>query len=171
MLPVIIRTQIAQPPGLSQRKARAFLREAHRAMGETWQKDVLPQRFMPGARYPHRPRSAKYLKQKENAARRGVAIFGGTVVNVYTGRMMLKLLAGGMVRAFPTRVSITKSGTRYIDMRVYSTNARGMTTQPDKWNELATLKRSENKLLSRSFRDTYEKQVKANNTRIDHKPG
>ena len=134
-------------------------------MGETWQKDVLPQRFMPGARYPHRPRSAKYLKQKENAARRGVAIFGGTVVNVYTGRMMLKLLAGGMVRAFPSRVSITKSGTRYIDMRVYKAN------QPDKWNELATLKRSEANLLSRAFRRTYEKQVKADNTRIDHKPG
>lgn len=163
-LPIVIRTQIVQPPGLSQRKHRAFAKEAHRAMGQTWQHDVLPPRLMPGARYPHRPRSAKYLRQKENAAQRGVAIFGGQVVNVYTGRMMLKLLAGGMVRAFPTRVSISKSGTRYIDMRVYKAN------QPDKWNELATLKRSEAKLLSRTFTRSYERQVKASRETVTFTP-
>ena len=134
-------------------------------MGEAWQKDVLPGRFMPGARYPHRPRSAKYLRYKALLASRGEALFGGLVVNVLTGRMMLKILGGGMIRAFPTRVSITKTGTRYIDMRVYKAN------QPDKWNELATLKRSEANLLSRTFRDKYQRQVKADNTRIDHKPG
>lgn len=164
MLPVIVRTQIAQPPGLSQRKARAFLREAHRAMGETWQKDVLPPRFMPGARYPHKPRSRKYLAYKKKLADRGIAIFGGQVINVLTGRMMLKILAGGMIRAFPTRVSITKSGTRYIDMRVWKAN------QPDKWNELAALKRSEANLLSRTFRDAYQRQIAADSAKIDFKP-
>ena len=164
MLPVIIRTQIVRPAGLSQRQHTRFAREAHRAMGEAWQQDVLPQRFMPGARYPHKPRSARYLRYKALLASRGEAIFGGAVVNVLTGRMMLKILAGGMIRAFPTRVSITKSGTRYIDMRVRKAN------QPDKWNELATLKRSEAKLLGRSFRQTYERQLKADNTRIDHRP-
>lgn len=164
MLPVVIRTRISQPPGLSQRKARAFLREAHRAMGETWQQEILPQRFMPGARYPHRPRSARYLRYKKRLAERGLAIFGGTVVNVLTGRMMLKILAGGVIRAFPTRVSIQKTGTRYIDMRVYKAN------QPDKWNELASLKRSEANRLGRSFRDRYEKQVKEDSAKIDFKP-
>lgn len=162
VIPIIVRTRIERPLGLSARKHNAFSREAHREMGEAWQREVLPQRFTPGARYPHRARSSAWLRQKVRAAARGKALFGGLVTNVFTGAMMRKLLGEGRVRGFPSRVSITKTGTRYIDMRVWKAN------QPDKWAELSTLKRGEAKLLSRTFRDAYVRQVKADRSTVDH---
>lgn len=161
MLPIFIRTTIS-PPAPSKRAHQRWARDAHGRMGEVWQAEILAARFRPGARYPHKPRSAAYLKRKARAGASGQARFGGQVINVFSGAMMDKLAQPGAVRAFPTRVTIQKTGTRYIDMRVYKSN------QPDKWKELSQLLPAEARRLSAAFLMRYEQNREADRTRIDH---
>lgn len=151
-LPVVIVTKLERPAGVSVRDHREWAKEAHRVEGQYWQHEVLPPRFTPASpHYPHRPRSAGYLRQKARAAMRGIAIFGGQVLNVYTGKMASLLMQPGTVRAFPTRVSIRKFGPRYITMRPYKSD------QPDKWAELAYVKRSEANHMARLLMETYDR--------------
>jgi len=151
-LPLRILTKITRPPGVSARRHREWMRAAFFAQGNHWQQQILPSRFVAGTSYPRKKRTEKYLRQKLNAARRGKAILGGLVDNVYTGFLRDKLTAPASIRAFPTRVTVRMVGPRYIGMRVYQSN------QPDKAKELLWVSAAEQKKLREVLRDEYKRQ-------------
>lgn len=157
MFPVLIRIVERNPADLSARAHREISREAFAAIGQLWQREILPPRFRPGApHYPHKQRTEAYLRAKQRAYQRGRARYPD-VTNVFSGNMADLLSRPGIVRAFPTRATIRKIGPRYITMRPF--NSR----QPDKWAELTFLKRNERKRLNRVFGEVYDQGRKARN--------
>jgi hypothetical protein len=157
MFPITISTVERNPADLSARAHRDISRACFSAIGETWQKEILPPRFTPGSpHYPHKPRSAAYLRRKAQLYARGQARYAN-VDNVLTGNMADILSRPGVVRAFPTRATIQKIGPRYITMRPFASN------QPDKWAELIYLKRDEQRRLNREFGETYDRLRKSTN--------
>lgn len=135
---------------LSARAHKECARQAFGLVAETWQKQILPTRFTTNSpSYPHKRRTDRYLARKEKLFERGKAKFRD-VTNVLTGNMAEILTRPGIVRAFPTRASVSKVGTRYIDMRPYKAR------QPDKWAELCFLTPAERERLNAAWLGRYD---------------
>lgn len=157
MFPILIRIVERNPADLSARAHREISRQAFAAIGQLWQKEILPPRFTPNSpHYPHKQRTAAYQRAKQRAYAQGRARYPD-VTNVFTGNMADVLSRPGIVRAFPTRASVQKIGPRYITMRPFNSH------QPDKWAELVFLKRDEARRLNRVFGEVYEAGRKARN--------
>lgn len=152
MFPILITVEERNPADLSARAHHELMRRALHDVAQTWQQQILPPRFTPNSpHYPHKRRTENYLKQKRLAAQRGIAKFGGAVVNVYTGNMAALLARVGVVHATATRATINKIGPRYITMKPYQSN------QPDKWAELMYLQSSEQKRLTTVAGQSYDR--------------
>lgn len=152
MLPILISMHEDRPADLSGRAHHELMRAALHEVAQTWQQQILPPRFTPNSpHYPHKRRTENYLKQKKLAAQRGIAEFGGQVINVYTGNMAQLLSRPGLAHATATKATVTKIGPRYITMRPYQSN------QPDKWAELMYLQTSEQKRLASVAGESYER--------------
>jgi hypothetical protein len=152
MLPILITLEERNPADLSARAHHELMRRALHDVAQTWQQQILPPRFTPNSpHYPHKRRTAGYLKQKRLAAQRGIAKFGGDVLNVYTGNMAALLARVGVVHATATRATVNKIGPRYITMRPYQSN------QPDKWAELMYLQTSEQQRLAKVGGESYSR--------------
>ncbi|MBC7855916.1 MAG: hypothetical protein IAF94_21010 [Pirellulaceae bacterium] len=148
-----------RPPELGKNKWKAFCKAGHLAMGLEWQRTMLPDHFNRNARskYKHQPRTAKYLRNKERGGYRKVngrrvqIKYGGQVDNVFSGDMEAMLKGSSVVRAFPTRTTITMTGPQYVTMRPYKSN------QPAKGREIATTTDEQATVLERILeRETVE---------------
>lgn len=152
MLPILISMHEEHPADLSARAHHELMRVALHDVAQTWQQQILPPRFTPNSpHYPHKRRTENYLKQKRLAAQRGIAKFGGTVLNVYTGNMAQLLSRVGVVHATATKATVNKIGPRYVTMRPYQSN------QPDKWAELIYLQAGEQKRLATVAGQSYQR--------------
>jgi hypothetical protein len=163
MIPMIITTVERNPADLSARAHAECARGAWQAVGEYWQREILPPRFRPGASYPHKHRSPAWLKRKRAMAERGALIggrpilFGGNVTNVLTGNMAELVTRPGVVTGFPTRGSVRKVGPRYVTMRPFQSN------QPDKWAELTFVNQGDRAALGQVWMATYARLRDARN--------
>ena len=143
-----IQTKLLEerPPEATIREWRTIGRESHAEMGAYWHKHFLPLHFEMGAnvrqKYKHKPRSGAYLKQKRRLAERGKVKKAGLVDNVFSGDMETLLKTLATIRGFPSRVTITMYGPRYITMRPHESN------QPDKAAEITTVTAAEQKKLA-----------------------
>lgn len=156
MIRLLIKVKDIRPPGLARDKFRDICRRAFSHVGNYWYKNFFPNHFTTQAKhkYGHQTRSNKYQQKKERLARRGVVALGGTVDNVFTGRMARELLSGALIRGFPTRATVTMRGPNY--MRI---NFR--TNRPKTKRELVTVTDQEMKILLAEFKRFVAKEFKA----------
>lgn len=157
-----IRPHIDASQFVSVRQFRAASTKAHSKMGEYWHSELLPKHFHRDAKtkYGHKPRSTKYLARKKGLAasqrqlkQGGTVQRGGEVDNVFTGFMERMLKGVGVVRAYPTRVSVNMTGPRYVTMRVFQSN------QPDKFKEISTTTEQERVMLAEVVDKVLEQQA------------
>lgn len=141
---VLIRTVIDESEFPSKRAWRAAMLAAHQAMGAHWHSAILPKHFTQAAqiRYRHQRRQQKYLAYKKALAKRGKVKYYGNVDLVFSGQLEKSLSSFVTVRAFPTRVTVSMNGPRYITMRPY------LTAQPDKAREITTVVPEESDALA-----------------------
>lgn len=167
---------------------RQFLRNAHSDVGDWWHEVILPEHFAPGARakYRHRLRRLRYDRRKSDRAGRpwsdqnpGIVQGPQPTDNLLTGAMQRELQRQRTVRAFPTRVTITMYGPRYMSMRTFSGDVgravkegwaygknqsftkRYSGHQPDKRKEITTVTQEELRRLSQVLRDSVVEQLAA----------
>ena len=158
---IIIRPKILQtrPVGVSRDGWRKIRRDAMRAMGEHWFKEMLPQHFDANAKYKykHRPRSTKYKANKLKLAQRGKVQGGGVTDLVFSGRTRDALLNNiAIIRPFPSRVTVRMQGPPYL-----TTNFRAKSNQPNKPREITTVTEAERKELARVARDKAVEGIKS----------
>lgn len=151
-------------PGLSRRQRSRVLRAGNQVMGDYWQSQYLPLHWRTDARtrYRHTPRKPKYQAVKKRRARIGLVKRHGLVDNVYGGIMERMLRSSKVVRAYPTRVTITMRGPNYISMR--PRDAR----KPHKAREITTVIPSEADVLRRKNQEKVEEglnKIKARRTK------
>ncbi|HEY1600452.1 MAG TPA: hypothetical protein VGG64_12670 [Pirellulales bacterium] len=146
-----------RPPEASARAWDGICRDANAGMGELWHREMLAPHFTPAAKgiYHHQPRTGPYLRRKLQLASRGLALEGGIVDNLLTGLMRSALEAGGMVRAYPSRVTIGMVGPRYCTMRPYKSG------QPDKAAEILAITDSEEKRLAKRGEELIAEKLNA----------
>ena len=147
-----------RPVGVVRDKWREICRKAWYIVGEHWFRNMFRNHFTAQAKYTykHKPRSRKYLVQKERMAKRGKAAMGGVVDNVLTGEMMQMLTSQAVIRGFPTRVKVTMIGPDHLKIRF-----KAGTNQPNKKRELVTTTAAEQDILKRLMREFITKQIKA----------
>lgn len=157
MIRLLVNVKEIKPPDVSRDKFREICRRAFSHIGHYWYKNFFPEHFTVQAKhkYNHRPRSKKYLEQKQKLARRGIAAMGGAVDNVFTGDMARQLLSGAIIRGFPTRATVTMRGPSYMRINFRSGN------QPNKKRELVALTREEMRFLLAEFKRFVAKEFKA----------
>lgn len=135
----------------SRRAYTRAMTKAHEEVGKEWHTNMLPQHFTKEAagKYKHKKRGTKYLKWKRKKweSRRPLkngkyVKQGGEVDNVLSGDMKEMLMRVGVIRAFPTRTTVSMTGPRYVTMRNYKMN------QPDKGQEIETTTREERERLA-----------------------
>lgn len=146
---------------VSQRAWMRAMEKANQRVGEIFHTEMLPERFKKGAaqKYGYKPRSPKYLawKLKKFKSRRpmrnGQYVEGsGVTDNVLSGDMRDQMTRAGVIRSFPTRVSVTMNGPRYMTMRT-----RG--SQPDKLNEVFTTTEGERQRLAAEMEKVLEREA------------
>ena len=153
MIPIIIKMEWDQPPGVSKRHYERVVRPAaHLAMGKFWHSKLLPKHFTRRARvtYKHRSRNAvdakgkrapdgnSYIAQKMRAAQSGrpyratglTVKQAGRVDNVLTGNLKRLVTKNASIRAFPSRVTIT------VPVPVYAPMKPRDSRQPNKMAEI-----------------------------------
>lgn len=168
-----ISTTITAKDFPSERQWNRAKQDAHDAIGKKWHGDMLEQHFYKSAasKYNHEARSAGYLTRKKKMAARGIKIpgggyvqRGGVVDNVYSGAMAKMLKGVGVIRSYPSRVTVTMQGPRYMTMRVMNNKAQAAAKgwkygqgksfsqtagkQPDKIKEISTTTEAERKELA-----------------------
>lgn len=119
-VPVVIKTTHEQYPELARREIGEVTRASNRAMAETWVDHMLPTHFGPNARfiYNFAPRTKRYLIRKRKLAAQGKVLDGGTTDLVFSGTMRRMLLnIEPLIRAFPTRATVTMFGPSYLQER------------------------------------------------------
>ena len=99
---------------ISARALRQMRREAMKRTGAYWQQRQLPKHFTQTAKTEY---SMKRRGRKYQARKRKIAKKGGRAPLVFTGMMELLMRRKQVVRAFPTRVSISIPGPSYMSMR------------------------------------------------------
>lgn len=125
---------------------RDICKKANADVGEYWLKKYLLGHFRPGAaeKYKYRPRSESYLKNKKRLSGKWfVAKVSGQIVdNVFTGKMRAAVRKNRLTRGFPTRVTVTMFGPKYLTTRFRNVDqpnkpAEITAVTPDEENDLA----------------------------------
>lgn len=113
-----IRTLCTGPTAdVSKRGLNRALTDAHRAVGQTWEREFLKLHFRHGnaSRYGMAQRSLDYVKKKKRLAGLGIVEDGGFTNLVFKGVMKRRLLGQpNVTRAFPTRASVKMFGPDYL---------------------------------------------------------
>lgn len=151
-----VKTKIMEtrPFDVTRDAWRQMQRNGMRAVGEYWHREMLPNHFTPQAKYTyqHKPRSAKYIRNKQRLAQRGIVALGGNVDNVFRGDVMKALKTRAVIRGFPTRCTVYMHGPNHLRI-----NFRAKSNQPNKKQELITTTAKEaetlKKVLTRVMRD------------------
>lgn len=136
-----------RPPDVALRAWRRDISKvANTEVGEYWHKKYLKGHFKPGAaeKYGYRARSAAYLRRKKRQAEKGAItkVSGQIVDNVFTGKMRAAVLRGHTTRGYPTRVTITVTGPKYLTTRFYKVD------QPNKPAEIMAITAEEERDLA-----------------------
>lgn len=170
MAPIIyIRCKLIRPPWLSQRKFREVMRGAHKHVGRTWHRDMLPRHFEQpaegGGIYGYKRRSKKHLKRKRRGVYREYSGTGGynwkldpaasKYALVFTGLTRDKVRdARPLIRAFPTRARVTMPAPSYVRMK-----PSGLTMMPHMAKEITTVTRGEKITLQKEFQKSAEQGI------------
>jgi hypothetical protein len=150
MFPIHITVRFSKPPDVSIRQWNEAMREAHAVQGRHWHETMLPRHFSLEARdrYGYQPRGKTYQFYKELAARgkgpfqhQGPVLEQGKMDLVFSGLLRRTMLDPARIRAFPSRVTVTMIGPRYITMRPFKTR------QPDKAAEVTAVTPDEQREL------------------------
>ena len=99
---------------VSGRALRRMRREAMKRTGAYWQQKMLPKHFQVGAKatYGMQTRGRKYQARKRKHAKKG-----GRAPLVFSGNMEALLKRKQIVKAFPTKATISIPGPSYMSMR------------------------------------------------------
>lgn len=123
-MPIVLLTEVTETMplkelGLSGRAIQRLMKEVHHEVGQYWFDRMLKDHWASGAaeRYGYQPRSAKYIRQKVRAAKKGKALAGGVVSLLYSGELRERIKEYADVRAYSTRVSVVMRGPKYVSMR------------------------------------------------------
>ena len=154
----------SKPFDVGARRWGGWSKQAFELIGRRWHREILPDAFRPDAKTKHRhkKRTEKYRKGKQRAAQRGGAnrnriftpiLMGGVVDNVYSGDMMQAVLRTKIIKAFPTRLTVTSVGPKYL-----STNF--IINQPNKKKELTHLTRDQKRSFITDYKRFMRKQWK-----------
>ena len=126
MIPLRFEITEEPPMNVSGRARKESTRKAHKTVTENWQKRMLPDHFNQNkqGKYRFKRRSPKYLasKRRQAAARRPKVRVrdSGKTLLVFSGLMRRLLKRKQVVRAFPTRGTLTIPGPRYVTLRPMS---------------------------------------------------
>lgn len=185
LLMLYIASEIIEerPPDISKRAWSEMSQRGMSKLADHWHEKILPRHFTIEARakYRHQLRGFGYQKRKQRAAAagRGISkgespvILGGQIDNVVTGAMQTMLRSRSLVRAYPTHVSLTMTGPRYMTMRVFKgdrkeavnkrwTYGHGQTfhptagEQPDKVKEISYVLTSEKEEMAKVLDDSVQ---------------
>lgn len=131
---------------LSKRGFERAKKAAMTVAATLWHRSMLKHHFTKSAKYTykHKARTAKYQRRKIKLAERGKVEMGGQVDNVFSGTLMRNLQSYGSVRAFPSRVTLTMFGPRYVA-------ANFKMNQPNKPKEITTTTPSEETRMARAI--------------------
>jgi hypothetical protein len=123
-MPIVLLTEVTETMplkelGLSGRAIQRLMKEVHAEVGQHWFDRMLKDHWASGAaeRYGYQPRSAKYLRQKIRAAKKGKALAGGVVPLLYSGLLRVNITQWAAIHAYSTRVSVVMHGPKYVSMR------------------------------------------------------
>jgi hypothetical protein len=154
---VLIKVTELRPPDLARDKFREICKKAFAHIAHYWYKNFFPRHFTSQAKrkYNHTARNPAYVEKKKRLARRGIVALGGAVDGVFTGRMANELLAGAIVRAFPTRGRITMKGPNYMRINFRKAGRANLK------RELTTVSDDEFKILLAEFKRFVAKEFKA----------
>jgi hypothetical protein len=128
-----------QPAEVTVRNWRTIMRESYADEGRYFMAVIFRRHFEGGAaqRYGYQHRTPKYLQWKQRQAALGLAVGGGRIENLLTGKLRTQLRETAQIRGFPTRVRITSDTPDYAPPRPRSSK------QPDKIGEIYTILPSE----------------------------
>jgi hypothetical protein len=133
MVPIRVITIHEEHPDLSRRELHNVTRAAHGAMGVKWAVDLLPEHFQAGAHnaFGYADRSFKWQRFKEAQVRSGRADPDAANDLVYQGQLRDDLLrsARNLIRAYPTRVTISLIGPEYFTLRPRRKNTSQITRE------------------------------------------
>lgn len=128
-----IRTLATGPVAdVSKRGLNRALTDAHRAVGQTWERDFLKLHFRHGnaTRYQMKQRTLDYIKKKKRLAGLGIVEDGGFTNLVFQGNMKRMLLGKlNVTRAFPTRASVKMFGPDYLHINPKNPNMPNMAAE------------------------------------------
>jgi hypothetical protein len=123
VVPIKITTQHSAHPELSRRNWHKVMRASMASMGLKWALDLLPEHFDKNKQgeLGYAPRTAAWQRRKRQLYLLGKAIEPDTDL-VLTGRLKQNVLwsARNLIRAFPSRVTITMYGPPYFTLRARS---------------------------------------------------
>jgi hypothetical protein len=123
-MPIVLVTEVTETMplkelGLSGRAIQRIMKEVHAEVGQYWFDRMLKDHWAAGAaeRYGYQPRTAKYLRAKIRAAKKGKALAGGVVPLLYSGLLRANIGQWAAIHAYATRVSVVMHGPKYVSMR------------------------------------------------------
>ena len=105
--------------GMTSREYTELRKTTWTAVGVYWAKTMLPRHFRRNARsrYGYQRRTTKYKASKLDKAREGEAEQGGVVDLVLSGDLEQRIKDHVLIRPYPTRLTFTMIGPRYLTMR------------------------------------------------------
>jgi hypothetical protein len=184
VIPLKVSIVEKRPPDVLRDAWRDMLRESHAEAVRYFHHHLLPKHFRPDARwrYHYERRSWGYLKQKRAAAAKGrpfrkgqAPVVGGGITDlVLTGFMQQMLQSAAVVRAYPTRATITMVGPRYMTMRTFQGDRTAgykygkgqrirqhVGQQPDKRRELTAITHEERREVAAVMDKTLQDKLNA----------
>lgn len=155
---MFITASLQGMPDLSGRAIRRVSKESYGDVGEVLHTTILPRHWQVDAaqKYRHQPRTPGTIRRKQRLAERTAwfkTVDGQPIDNLHTGKMRSQMLAVGVVRAFPSRVSLRLQAPRYMTMRPYKSG------QPDKFAEIQRATPDDVQLMEVTWRDGAEKRI------------
>ena len=105
--------------GMTVREYTDLRKRTWVAVGVYWAKTMLPRHFRKNARsrYGYQHRSRDYQESKKDKAQRGKAEKGGVVDLVLSGNLEQRIKDHVLIRPYPSRLTLTMFGPRYLTMR------------------------------------------------------
>ena len=143
MFIISITMKESKPDWLDVRTWRQVLRAAHKAMGDYWLYECLPQHFDLGKqrKYAYQARSARYDRQKH--------MVGLHADLVYSGEARDAILLSGYARGYPTRATVIAEAPKHIAYRGKSG------TGPNMVNEIERLTEEEKRACAEVLNSTF----------------
>lgn len=156
---ILLTTEITEIGHVPKRQLRDMNREAHLRTAQLWNKRYLPGHFKvtknQRGKYRHKERSKNYEERKHRIGSKGTRFVRnqGRFDNVYTGHMRKLLNRRHVVKAFPTRATISMPGPRYISMRPKDRS------RPHKAAEILFVTAAEKEVLADTFDKLMQKMI------------